>query len=134
MYSSTGIINKICSFCKEEKDIDNFYLTIKSGKPYRRANCIKCEKKVRTERLFSKKPNIINLPNEIWHNIDNKYKISTENRIKREVYPNVFELCPIYIGANGYYYVSMRNKKSTCKLLHRIIGEVFIPNPMNYAT
>lgn len=82
---------------------------------------------------------------EIWKDIKNFegfYQISNLGRVKsleRKVknkngYRTVKEkiLCN-YINDNGYYCVNLRKKCGIdIKLIHRLIGEYFMPNPNNY--
>jgi len=48
--------SKVCSLCKEEKPISDFYLTTQRGKPYRVARCDPCYK-TKAKEARDKNPN-----------------------------------------------------------------------------
>lgn len=56
--------------------------------------------------------------------IPNGYFLTTDGRVWSS-YKNRY-LKP-YVGPNGYAYVTFKNKKR--KYIHRLLAEVFIPNP-----
>lgn len=77
---------------------------------------------------------------EIWEKIKGfeNYQISNLGRVKRTSWarnsPNGKILKPSK-NHSGYLTVCIRkDKKSYCKLIHRLIAEAFIDNPNNYET
>lgn len=81
----------------------------------------------------------VNNMEEIWKQINDRFEISTLGRIRsieRDVftYPNNTRHTPSKImkfwkSSNGYYMYNVRGKQ---ELVHRLVAEMFIPNPNNY--
>lgn len=76
-------------------------------------------------------------PTEYWVNIPNMkglYQISNFGQVRRIGTPNwKGKIIKSNITPNGYYYldISVGNKRKTIQP-HRIMAEVFLPNPNNY--
>lgn len=70
---------------------------------------------------------------EIWRIVKNypDYMVSNKGRVKSLVYRKERMLKPGY-GSNGYLTVGLtKNKKRITNTVHRLICQVFIPNPEN---
>lgn len=70
--------------------------------------------------------------NEIWKDVkdfEDKYAISNYGRIKNKLTNHIYKLT----NKNGDYFRIIlydKNKSKTC-LIHRLVAEIFIPNPNN---
>jgi len=127
---------KICGKCKEEKDVNFFYLCSKSKKPV--SPCKKCKyiKSLETKPLL-KIDKIINLEGEDWiavNNYETRYHISNLGRLKSLNYNHTNQECLLKhnIDKDGYYtYGLFDGKKQTTFKAHRLVAIHFIPNPLN---
>ncbi len=126
---------KICSHCKIEKTITDFYKdnSKKDGYSY---NCKRCQNSNRSRN--SKAKHITNkvecLENEIWKEVEGYegiYQVSSLGRIKRKLESGEM-LIKISDAAHGYKRVSLKQdgKLKTCSV-HRLVAQAFIPNPNN---
>jgi len=141
-------MERVCSNCKISKDLNEFH-SAKGQKYNKRYECKNC---INKKNRIKKKSNmiiasVIDLPNEIWKNIDgyeDRYMLSNLGRIKVKERMAVSK-----DNANIIYYESLKlntlNKKSgyyICTLyndtghksflIHRLIAIYFIKNPLNY--
>jgi NUMOD4 motif/HNH endonuclease len=75
--------------------------------------------------------------NEVWKNIENfeYFQCSNLGNIKNFRFDNNGRLVKLYLNKSGYLCVSLYNYK-TRKVhttpVHRVVAEIFIPNPHNY--
>lgn len=125
---------KVCLTCKKELTLDNFYLTSKRDKPYYHPHCIVCDRRRNGINRLSKLKPIKNLKNEVWVKLFNgEYEFSNYCRIKILNKPYSIRLGNPTLANNGYYVFNFNiNGKVIKKNIHRLYGELFLPNPNNY--
>ena len=74
---------------------------------------------------------------EIWKNIEGypNYQVSNMGRIKRlstGYYRRTEKILKPQLQNNGYLHIKLSQKdKTKCILVHRLVAQVFIPNPNN---
>ena len=74
---------------------------------------------------------------EIWKNIEGypNYQVSNMGRVKRlstGYYRRTEKILKPQLQNNGYLHIKLSQKdKTKCILVHRLIAQVFIPNPNN---
>lgn len=85
------------------------------------------------------------MENEIWKDIlgyEGLYQVSNQGRVKslernyvagNNGIRHIYEHClKPHKDTKGYFYVCLsKNGKSSCKKIHRLVAEAFIPNPEN---
>ena len=75
-----------------------------------------------------------NLEGEFWCNIkgyNGSYAVSNYGRVKSFKYKTPHIVAP-YITAGGYLQVTLyKNGKGNQILIHRLVAEAFVPNPLN---
>lgn len=138
------MVTKICTNCKEEKNIDCFRAEICNlRKGHIIAQCRGCERSRARERLANKKyPNIkdrviADLPNEVWVDVDEEgfegiYQVSNKGRVKaRPAYNRKVEKLLKPMKREYMVMIFCLNKVQKCFYQHRLIAKAFIQNPEN---
>lgn len=130
---TTTVLTKVCKFCKQEKPISEFY------KPTvcvcKRCICERNSQKVLDKNL-SKYPN---LPNEQWKEavgFNGDYLISNFGRVRSMVYGgHRGQILSVTKHRQGYLRVKLsKDVGHKSYLVHRLVGDAFIPNPYNKET
>lgn len=146
---------KYCYVCKIDKPLSEFHNS-KQGKLGKNSNCIACAKAKHDVKYNIKRDEWIkkanekakDLEGEIWKEVEGfkgEYEVSNFGRVKslpkNRVMFGYLKLMPIRImslkskDTCGYLQVSLTkmsgNKKRTMKLIHRLVAQAFIPNPLN---
>lgn len=71
---------------------------------------------------------------EVWKPIegtDGKYEVSNLGRVMSKMQRNP-RIMPQTIQRSGYHYVMLHvNNKPTCRRVHRLVAQAFLPNPDN---
>jgi len=123
---------KICTKCKEEKEIGDFYIR-RSRNNQPKSICKKCE-----SLRFAKPIKIIpDLEGEIWKDVvgfEGIYIVSNKERVRRIMHRThpTNKLMTNTLTPSGYVCVSLTaNGKGKYSLLHIVVAKAFIPNPLN---
>jgi hypothetical protein len=71
---------------------------------------------------------------EVWKPIEGtygKYEVSNLGRVMSKMQRNP-RIMPQTIQRSGYHYVMLHvNNKPTCRRVHRLVAQAFLPNPNN---
>ena len=121
-----------CLRCKVIKDLSQYRQINKKTGVFYYPTCKKCSYESKCGKKIFKFVN--NKDGEIWYNIlnSNRYSISNYLRIKT-VNKYSEKLINPCVGKNGYYFFNFQiNGGIIGKNIHRLIAEMFIPNPNNY--
>jgi len=120
---------KICKVCKEGKPFSDYYIC----RGYYETLCKKCKcDQTSTIRGFVKRPEIEEIPGEIWARMEyfeHPYYVSSGGRIKSVRRRSTIIRVARLDKKTGYYYMWL--KGSHCNLVHRLVAKAFIPNPEN---
>lgn len=127
---------KVCYTCKIEKEIKEYHIRTKSGKPY--SYCKLCSKKRNRKNKYIP---IVDEYNETWKDIEGYegvYQVSNTGRIKslERIINNKKVLSRLKIqrqNHRGHLMVDLqKNKSGKTLLVSRLVAKAFIPNPNNY--
>lgn len=133
-----------CPDCEIWKPLNEFSINRKS-KTGRKNRCSKCEyKRQKSSEERKKTPNIIeDLEGEVWLHFkeDSNYLISNKGRVKT-LDRHVIQRNNVKVFVKGkllspsedkdtYYYISLKSKINKAFRVHRLVAELFIPNPEN---
>lgn len=147
---------KKCKCCNETKKINNFR---KTNRGYYISYCNECEKLLKRKLWWKNKNNKYNnykkalvqdLQGEVWKEVkgyEGLYQVSNFGRVKsllrfNNYYNAIYKeqkkriqkerLLNIRKTPRGYLQVCLTaNSLSNNKLVHRLVAEAFIPNPLN---
>lgn len=123
---------KICTRCKDEKEITEYYIR-KDRNNQIKAMCKTCENK----RFEKPIPIVPDLEGEIWKDIEDYesiYVVSNKGRVKRMMHRKhtTNTIINPSINSFGYYYVCLtKNGKGKNFMVSRLVATTFIPNPEN---
>lgn len=123
---------KICTKCKEEKEIGDFYIR-RTRNNQRKAACKECESKQKATPIKF----IPDLEGEIWKDIldfEGLYVVSNKERVKRIMHRKNATQKIINHSVNefGYHYVCLtKNGIGKNYMVSRLVATAFIPNPEN---
>lgn len=135
-----NIKSKICTGCKLEKDISEFYITKRKDYLETYAKCKTCwinPSLIKNKIKYSKIPKVESLPKEIWadtHDFEGLYEISNFGRVKSlpKINRPCEKLAKTRIGSSGRVQVMLhKGKIKKYVLVHRLIAYAFIPNIYN---
>lgn len=120
---------KICTKCKVEQDIENFYIR-RTRNNQRKTICRDCELKSKLKPI----PVVEDLDGEIWKDIqyyEGIYVISNYGRVKRIMHRKnpTNTLMNNINNPSGYPYIYLtKNGKGKHRALHILVALHFIPN------
>lgn len=119
---------KICTKCKTEQDIENFYIR-RTRNNQRKTICKECESKQKATPLKI----VPDLEGEIWKDavgLEGIYMVSNKSRVKRIMHRKnpSNNLRKQNIDSGGYVYVTING---TTHSVHRMVAKAFVPNPLN---
>ena len=127
---------KKCSYCKIEKDHNNFYSN-KARKYKLSIYCIEClnaidEEKKNDKISINKSKSAINEEWKVIPEFEN-YEASTDGRIRNNKTKRILSPFTYTDGYYGIALIKQNNKRQTVKI-HRIIAKTFLQNNENKAT
>ena len=125
---------RICTRCKDEQDIDSFYVR-KKGSERRKSICKECESQLKARKV----KHIPDLEGEIWTDwvgLEGIYLASNKGRFRRIMHRKnpTNKLVKPFIHEDGEGYVQVATSylgKPVAHLAHRVVAMAFIPNPLN---
>lgn len=121
---------KTCTRCHIEQDIENFYVR-RTRNNQRKSVCKGCE----SIQKATKVKVVPDLEGEIWKDVpgyEGIYVISNMGRLKRIMHRKhpTNTIINASINDYGYHYSCLTiNGKGQNHMIHRLVGQAFIPNP-----